>query len=76
MTQRFPAVTGPELVKALKLAGYTEGRWKGSYLHLYRRADARRVTVPVHKGRMVPIGTLRAILKDADLTADDLRKLL
>jgi predicted RNA binding protein YcfA (HicA-like mRNA interferase family) len=38
--------------------------------------DGRATTVPVHAGHDVPKGTLRAILRDADISADDLRKLL
>jgi len=30
----------------------------------------------VHKGKDIPEGTLRAILKDADITIDELRELL
>ena len=76
MTQKFPVVSGSELVKVLKSAGFVERRQKGSHLHLYRESDRRRVTVPIHKGKDIPVGTLKAILKDADMTGDELRKLL
>lgn len=76
MTQKFPVVTGLELVRALEVVGFVPRRQKGSHLHLYRGNDKRRVTVPIHKGRNIPIGTLKSILKDADLTDDQLRSLL
>jgi predicted RNA binding protein YcfA (HicA-like mRNA interferase family) len=41
-----------------------------------RASDGKRVTVPVHKGRIVPVGTLRAILRDADISVDEFRELL
>jgi predicted RNA binding protein YcfA (HicA-like mRNA interferase family) len=41
-----------------------------------RASDGKRVTVPVHKGRTVPIGTLRAILRDADVSVDEFCELL
>lgn len=36
----------------------------------------RSTTVPVHPGRDVPKGTLRAVLQDAELTVDQLLKYL
>ena len=43
---------------------------------MWRESDKRRVTVPIHPGREVPIGTLRSILRDADISGDDFRALL
>jgi predicted RNA binding protein YcfA (HicA-like mRNA interferase family) len=76
MTQKIPVMTGPELVRALETIGFVARRQKGSHLQLFRESDRRRVTIPIHKGKDIPVGTLKAILKDAGLTADELRKLL
>jgi predicted RNA binding protein YcfA (HicA-like mRNA interferase family) len=62
------------LIRALQRAGFVEQRQRGS--HLRRESDGKRVTVPVHKGRVVPIGTLRAILRDASISIDEFRELL
>ncbi len=76
MSPKLPRVDCQQLIKALKRAGFEERRQKGSHLHLMRSSDNRRVTVPVHKGKTVPIGTLRAILRDANLTVEEFQKLL
>jgi len=76
MSEKLPRVDCQQLIRALKRAGFEEQRQRGSHLHLRRAADGRRVTVPVHKGRIVPIGTLRAILRDADISVDQFRELL
>lgn len=76
MTDKFPVVTGQRLVKALEKAGFVSRRQKGSHLHMFRESDGRRVTIPIHKGRDIPTGTLRGILKDAEITPDELRELL
>jgi predicted RNA binding protein YcfA (HicA-like mRNA interferase family) len=76
MSPKLPRIECQELIRALKRAGFEEQRQRGSHLHLHRAVDGRRVTVPVHKGRIVPPGTLRAILRDADISADELQKLL
>jgi len=76
MSEKFPRVDGQQLIRALKRAGFEEVRQRGSHISLRRAADNRRVTVPIHKGRMLPIGTLRGILRDADIGLDEFRKLL
>lgn len=76
MSDKFPRVTCDELVRVLKKAGFVEKRQKGSHLTMWRESDKRRATVPVHPGREVPIGTLRGILRDADISADNFRALL
>jgi len=76
MSPKTPVVTGPELVRALKKAGFIERRQKGSHLHMFRDSDKRRVTIPVHARRNIPIGTLKAILKDADVSTDQMLELL
>jgi len=76
MSPRLPRVGSRHLVRALKRAGFEEQRQRGSHLHLRRASDGKRVTVPVHQGRTVPVGTLRAILRDADISVDEFRELL
>ncbi len=76
MTRRIPIIKGSDLVKTLEKAGFIARRQKGSHLHMYRDSDQKRVTVPIHKGKTIPVGTLKAILKDADLTVDQLRGLI
>jgi predicted RNA binding protein YcfA (HicA-like mRNA interferase family) len=41
-----------------------------------KHADGRRTTVPVHQGRDIRPGTLRAILRDIGLGPEDLKELL
>jgi predicted RNA binding protein YcfA (HicA-like mRNA interferase family) len=67
MTKRFPVITGTELVRALEKAGFVIRRQKGSHVHMFRDSDGKRVTVPVHKAKDIPHGTLRSILRDAEI---------
>lgn len=76
MSRKLPGVNGLQLIRILEKSGFIKRRQKGSHVHLFRESDKRRVTVPVHKGRDIPTGTLKAILKDANLSADDLQNLL
>ncbi len=76
MSDKLPRVDCQQLVRALKRAGFVEQRQRGSHLHLKRASDSKRVTVPIHKGRVVPVGTLHAILRDIDMTSEEFRALL
>ena len=76
MSPKLPSVNARQLIRALKKAGFGEQRQRGSHLHLKRDSDGKRVTVPVHKGRSIPTGTLRAILRDADISVDAFLELL
>jgi predicted RNA binding protein YcfA (HicA-like mRNA interferase family) len=70
----MPQPSGLELVKALKRIGFHEvPGGKGSHRKLSN--GVRNVVVPTHRGA-VPIGTLASILRQAGISADDLRKLL
>lgn len=71
----LPIVPGKALVIALQRAGYEVQRRRGSQVRL-RHPDGRVVTVPVHAGQAVGRGLLRKILRDADLTVEDLLALL
>ncbi len=74
---RLPQVSGDRIVRALTRLGFDEIHRKGSHAMLSHRSDPGRVAVvPVHKGRAVPPGTLRAILKGAGISVEELRKAL
>lgn len=70
-----PQVRGRMLVKALEKMGFLVARVNGSH-HIMRHPDGRRTTVPVHSGRDVAPGTVRSILKDANLTVQQFQDLL
>jgi predicted RNA binding protein YcfA (HicA-like mRNA interferase family) len=76
MREKLPRIDCQKSVRALERAGFVKKRQKGSHLHMWREADKRRLTVPIHKGKIVPPGTLRAILRDADISVEEFRKLL
>jgi predicted RNA binding protein YcfA (HicA-like mRNA interferase family) len=68
-------VSGREVVKALRKAGYEPDRQHGSHIVLRRRAAPyRRLTVPDHDE--IAKGTLRAIIRQAGLTVDEFKALL
>ncbi|MBA2227213.1 type II toxin-antitoxin system HicA family toxin [thermophilic bacterium 2918] len=76
MSEKLPRIDCQELIRALERAGFVWKRQKGSHPHMWRETDRKRVTIPVHKGKIVPPGTLRAILRDANISIEEFRTLL
>ncbi len=72
---RRKRITGKELIRALKKAGFGVRRTQGSH-HRLRHADGRVTTVPVHAGETIGPGLLGQILRDCDLTHEQLEALL
>ena len=64
------------MVRALQDAGFELTHVRGSHYYLRLADKAGLVVVPVHGNRDLPTGTLRAILRQADLTPDELAALL
>lgn len=76
MSPRSPRINAVEMLKALGRDGWQAIRQSGSHITLKHPTKPGRVTVPKHATMILKPKTLEAILKQAGLTADDLRKLL
>ena len=71
---RVPRNVKPQqVIKFLVKLGFKEGKGKGSHLRL-THPDGRWTQVAVHP-RPIPEGTLRNIIKQAEITAEQLKKL-
>ena len=66
------AVSGKAMCKILERQGWGLKRITGSH-HIYSKEGIDEIiSVPVHSNRDLPIGTLKSIMKDAELEEDDL----
>jgi predicted RNA binding protein YcfA (HicA-like mRNA interferase family) len=61
---------------ALQQRGFEVTHVRGSHHYLRCSGSDRLVVVPVHGNRDLPADTLGAILRQTDLTADELANLL
>lgn len=75
MNPRLPRPTGAEVVRALGKAGFEVARVRGSH-HLLRHPDGRATVVPVHAGETLGPGLMSKILRDAEVSRDELGDLL
>ena len=74
---RLPQVSGERLIRALLKSGFAIHTRKGSHTTLVHPSDPlRRATVPVHKGKDLGKGLLHAILKQAQVSPEEIRDLL
>lgn len=71
---KLPTVSAKQCIKALQKVGFIVYRQRGSHITLVRDDPQTQVTVPNHK--TIAKGTLRAILRQADLTVDEFNNLL
>jgi predicted RNA binding protein YcfA (HicA-like mRNA interferase family) len=71
----YPSISGKDLIAALKKAGFTVTRIKGSH-HFLQHADGRVTVVPVHGNETIGTGLMSKILRDCELSRADLQKLL
>ncbi|MCI0637482.1 MAG: type II toxin-antitoxin system HicA family toxin [Gemmataceae bacterium] len=73
---KLPIVKPDELIRALEKVGFTLLRKSKGGHQRFGHADARKTTVPVHKGKTIGRGLLRKILRDVGMTAEELKELL
>ena len=72
---KIPSISGKELIRILKKIGFEVSRIKGSH-HLLKHLDGRSTVIPVHSNEDIGTGLLNKILKDCELTKDELVNLL
>ena len=71
---KLPAISGADCIAALEKIGFVVYRQRGSHITLVREDPPNQVTVPNHK--TVAKGTLRAIIRQAELTVEEFSALL
>jgi predicted RNA binding protein YcfA (HicA-like mRNA interferase family) len=71
----FPSLSGRALLRALQRLGFSVLRIKGSH-HFISHEDGRTTVVPIHRGETIGPGLLAKILRDCEVTRDELRHLL
>jgi predicted RNA binding protein YcfA (HicA-like mRNA interferase family) len=71
VTPRLPNIRALELIRLLERKGFRVVRQSGSHAIL-RHADGRRTTIPIHSSKTVGKGLLQHIMKDTELTVNEL----
>ncbi|MGA8073160.1 MAG: type II toxin-antitoxin system HicA family toxin [Candidatus Acidiferrales bacterium] len=72
---KLPRLTARQVVGVLEKVGFSLARQSGSHM-IYKNAAGRRVTIPFHAAKILHPKILRSILRDAELSVEQLQKLL
>ena len=67
MSPRRRRMTAAEVVSVLRSRGFDRVSQKGSHHKWRHESQALQVIVPEHRGRQLPLGTLRSILLGAEI---------
>lgn len=72
---RLPALRPKRLIKILNELGFKKLRQEGSHA-FFKHSDGRTTVIPLHQGKDIGRGLLRAILNDIKVTPKEFQKLL
>ena len=72
MSNKLPSLTCKEVIKILEKKGFYFSRQSGSHA-IYKNKSGRRTTVPIHSGKIIGKGLLSQIMKDTDISIEDLK---
>lgn len=75
MSDRLPRITGKQLVAGLEALGYEVVRVRGSHRFM-RDRHGHTTVVPVHSNETIGPGLLGKILRDCEVTREELREAL
>ena len=73
---KLPITSGSNLIKALEKNGFKVIRQRGSHVVLQKKDTERTVTTVVPNHKELATGTLRSIIRQAQLSPEDLIRLL
>lgn len=75
---KIPSLSGKDICKVLEKEGFVLARQTGSHRIYQKETEEGKITipVPVHSNRPLKKGTLRAILRKAEITKERLIFLL
>jgi predicted RNA binding protein YcfA (HicA-like mRNA interferase family) len=75
LSEKLPRVTPAKIVKVLEKRGFICVRQSGSH-RIFKNEAGKRATVPYHSKKTLHPKVLRSILRDADMTMEELLELL
>ena len=71
MSPRFPRLTAREVIAILRRHGFVLVSQRGSHQKWRNDKTGKQVIIPYHKGKRLPIGTLKAIIEGSGISPDE-----
>jgi predicted RNA binding protein YcfA (HicA-like mRNA interferase family) len=72
---KLPRLTARQIIAVLEKVGFSLARQSSSHM-IFKNASGKRATVPFHSAKTLHPKVLKSILRDAELSAEDLARLL
>ena len=72
MSPKLPRLTAKQLIKKMQEHGYILFGSEGSHEHFIHPEKPGKLTIPVHAGKIIGPGLLKAILRQAKLKPGDI----
>jgi len=73
---KLPLISAKEAIKAFEKLDYQIILQKGSHIRMRHKTDKNKRTLTIPNHKIIGKGLLRKLLRDAELTVEDLLKLL
>lgn len=73
---KLPVLSGKDILKVLSKIGFEHIRTNGSHAIMSKQTAFGKVTIPLPLHPELAKGTLKSIMRQADLSLEDLLKLL
>jgi len=73
---KLPIISGDQAVKCFGKLGYEVTRQKGSHIRLHHRTDKDKKPLTIPKHKELGKGILRKLVRDAEITIEELIDLL
>ena len=73
---KLPLIKDRQLIRVLKQLGFFEHPERGTSHLVFKHPDGIITTVARHPGKDIPRGTLRAILRDINVSIEEFNSLL
>ena len=75
MGEKLPRIKAGDIIKVLERKGFVLARQSGSH-KIYKNKKGVRVTIPYHSGKILHPKVLKSIMRDAEISMDELRGVL
>lgn len=75
MTKGLPKLTAKEIIAILEKLGFYLSRQSGSH-KIYKNMEGKRATVPFHAGKILHPKVLKSIMRDVDISYEQLKSFL
>jgi predicted RNA binding protein YcfA (HicA-like mRNA interferase family) len=73
MIQKLPRLKADEIIKILQQYGFSLISQRGSHQKWRNQDTGKQVVVPYHKGKQLPLGTIRSIIEGSNIPEEKFR---